>query len=54
VTNSAGTAVTKLRASDGAVQPGSPFTAGTNPFGIAFDGANVWVANYGSNTVQKM
>jgi hypothetical protein len=29
------------------------FPVGTNPAGVAFDGANVWVANDGSNTVSK-
>jgi DNA-binding beta-propeller fold protein YncE len=26
---------------------------GVQPYGIAFDGANVWVANNGSNTMSK-
>ena len=30
------------------------FAAGTSPFGVAFDGANIWVANAGSNTVSKL
>ena len=29
-------------------------TVGTHPTGIAFDGANIWVANYGSNNVTKL
>jgi len=41
------------------VQADSPPTittfAGFNkPFGICFDGANIWVANYGSNNVTKL
>src|SRR5712692_4093497 len=57
--------VTKLRASDGAcagvviVNPGSSslcnFAVGaTGPTGIAFDGANIWVANFGSNNVSEI
>jgi DNA-binding beta-propeller fold protein YncE len=30
------------------------FTAGTNPSGIAFDGANIWVTNWGSSNVMKL
>ncbi|MGA8763019.1 MAG: hypothetical protein WB562_09160 [Candidatus Sulfotelmatobacter sp.] len=30
------------------------FAVGTNPRGVCFDGANIWVANYGSNTVTKL
>jgi hypothetical protein len=30
------------------------FGAGSNPSGVAFDGANIWVANTGSNTVTKL
>ena len=45
--------VTKLRASDGAVL--AIFSAGgVWPQGVAFDGANIWVVNAGSNTVSKM
>ena len=44
--------VTKLRASDGALQ--GTFNVGTNPTGVAFDGANIWVANNGSNNVTKL
>src|SRR5215469_9591748 len=29
-------------------------TTGTSPYGIAFDGANIWVANDGSNNVVKL
>ena len=46
--------VTKLRASDGAQQPGSPFTVGGQPRGVAFDGANIWVANGFSNSVTRI
>ena len=63
VTNN-GPSVTKLRASDGtcngvANPPGSSVTAcsfavGIGPSGIAFDGANIWVANVNSNTVTKV
>jgi YVTN family beta-propeller protein len=30
------------------------FAVGTQPRGVCFDGANIWVANYGSNTVTKL
>jgi hypothetical protein len=30
------------------------FTSGTAPYGIAFDGANIWAANIGSNNVTKV
>jgi DNA-binding beta-propeller fold protein YncE len=30
------------------------FAVGTTPYGIAFDGANMWVANNGSNNVTKL
>jgi hypothetical protein len=33
---------------------GNQFVAGANPFGVAFDGANIWVTNNGSNTVTKL
>ncbi len=38
----------------GANQAGASFTAGFAPFGVAFDGANIWVANNGSNNVTKL
>ena len=44
--------VTKLRASDGAVQ--GTFAVGTSPVGVVFDGANIWVANSMSNNVTKL
>jgi hypothetical protein len=30
------------------------FAVGKEPRGVCFDGANIWVANYGSNTVTKL
>jgi len=30
------------------------FTVGATPEGVAFDGANMWVANFGSSTVTKI
>jgi len=30
------------------------FAVGASPFGVAFDGANIWVANQGSATVSKL
>jgi hypothetical protein len=47
-----GDSVTKLRASDGA-NLGS-FPVGFRPWGAAFDGANLWVANTGTNNVTKL
>jgi DNA-binding beta-propeller fold protein YncE len=44
--------VYRLRAKDGA--PRGIFPVQNNPTGIGFDGANVWVANYGSNSVSKI
>jgi DNA-binding beta-propeller fold protein YncE len=44
--------VIKLRASDGAAL--GTWTVGTGLWGIAFDGAYIWVTNYQNNTVSKM
>jgi len=44
--------VTKLRARDGTVL--GSFTVGSAPIGVAFDGANIWVANRGDGTVSKL
>jgi DNA-binding beta-propeller fold protein YncE len=30
------------------------FNVGDFPYGVAFDGANIWVANSGSDTVTKL
>jgi len=30
------------------------FNVGLSPVGLAFDGANIWVANYGSGTLSKL
>jgi YVTN family beta-propeller protein len=30
------------------------FAVGSSPHGVAFDGANIWVANYGSDNVTKL
>jgi len=35
-------------------QFGCSFAAGTNPVSIAFDGAHMWVANFGSNNVSEL
>lgn len=64
VTNASSATVTKLRASDGACArgvanpPGSDVSArsvavGSQPYGVAFDGVNIWVTNYSSSTVSK-
>ncbi len=44
--------MSKLRATDGKVL--GTFTVGSNPLGIAFDGANMWIANRSSGTVSKL
>ncbi len=51
-TNNVSSSVMKLRPSDGTLL--GTFTAGTNPWGVAFDGANIWVTNNTSNNVNKM
>jgi hypothetical protein len=43
--------VTKLRASDGGNL--GTFPTGSFPAGVAFDGANIWVANNVGNSVMK-
>ena len=63
VANAGSATVTKLRASDGTCNgvpnpPGSDVSAcsvavGTNPSGVAFDGANIWVTNTDDNGVSK-
>src|SRR5271165_3660461 len=35
-------------------QTGTTFSVGSGPQGVAFDGANIWVANAGSNNVTKL
>jgi DNA-binding beta-propeller fold protein YncE len=44
--------VTELRAADGHVL--GTFSVGNNPYGVAFDGVNIWVANWMSNTISKL
>jgi DNA-binding beta-propeller fold protein YncE len=43
--------VSKWRAKDGALL--GTFATGAVPFGVAFDGAHIWVANYSDSTVSK-
>jgi len=52
VTNLGSNNVSKLRASDGTVL--GTFAVGGQPFGIAFDGADMWVVNQGDGTVSKL
>jgi YVTN family beta-propeller protein len=52
VANYGSNTVTKIRASDAKVL--GTFPVGTEPAGMAFDGANVWVANDGGGTVSKL
>ena len=47
-----GGSVVELRASDGSFA--GSFSLGSYPVGAAFDGANIWVANSGSNTVTEI
>jgi uncharacterized protein (TIGR03437 family) len=49
VTNNTSGGVTKLRGSDGTVLGTFPIS-GELPYGIAFDGANVWVTSVGTET----
>ena len=44
--------MTKLRASDGANL--GTFPVGLFLQGLAFDGANIWVASFGDNSVVKL
>ena len=44
--------MTKLKASDGTAL--GTFTVGSNPIAVAYDGANVWVANINSKNVTKL
>jgi len=44
--------VSKLRASDGTLL--GTFKVGNTPYGMTFDGANMWVTNSGDNTVTKL
>ena len=36
------------------VNQAAKFSVGESPFGIAFDGANIWVAKFRSNNVTKL
>jgi DNA-binding beta-propeller fold protein YncE len=51
-TRKGGNNVTKLRASDGKLLGTFTLASGATPFGVVFDGANIWVANnfFGSPT----
>jgi DNA-binding beta-propeller fold protein YncE len=44
--------VAKLLAADGSLV--GAYSAGSTPAGIAFDGVNIWVANYSSASVTKL
>ena len=44
--------MSKPKPNDGTVA--GTFPVGGNPIGVAFDGANIWVANGGGNTVTKL
>ena len=37
-----------------ASEAGNDFAVGNNPFGVAFDGANIWVVNFLGATVSKL
>ena len=52
MTNYSDNTATKLRASDGDLQ--GTFNVGNGPIGVAFDGANIWVANEYSSTVSRL
>jgi DNA-binding beta-propeller fold protein YncE len=51
VANGSSNNIMKLRASDGAIL--GTFAVGNGPGDVAFDGANIWVANYLSFSVSK-
>jgi DNA-binding beta-propeller fold protein YncE len=44
--------VTKLKAGTGATV--GTFKVGSEPAGVAFDGASIWVTNFGGTTVSKL
>ena len=44
--------LSKLLASSGTAL--ATITVGSGPFGVAFDGTNIWVANYADSTVTKV
>jgi hypothetical protein len=44
--------VTELRASDGSWL--RTFGVGGKSFGVAFDGADIWVTNFASGTASKL
>lgn len=50
--NKSGPYLTKIRAADGAVLL-VPLSADQSIIGIAFDGANIWVATVGDGTITK-
>lgn len=56
VVNNGSNTVTKLRPSDGAVL--ATLSTGRSPFGVALvvtqTGTNVWVTNFGTDTVSKL
>ena len=35
-------------------ESGATFNVGSHPYGVAFDGANIWVTNQDSGTVTKL
>jgi hypothetical protein len=51
-TNGNANTVTKLRASDGAAL--GTFQVGNGPFGVTFDGTNIWVANFSNASVTEL
>jgi len=44
--------VVKLRLKDGALL--GSFNVGSVPYGVVFDGANIWVVNFASSNVTKL
>ncbi len=52
VANSGSNTVSKVRPSDGAIL--GTYQVGMSPQGLAFDGANIWVANVNSANVTKL
>jgi hypothetical protein len=52
VTNNKSKTVTELQGNNGRVV--GTYAVGHGPFGVAFDGANIWVANFFSKSVMKL
>ncbi len=52
VANNGSSNVMKLDPNTGTVL--ATLSVGRSPFGVAFDGAHIWVASFGTNTVSRL